>query len=71
MESPNVEHVPMNPEGALELGMRPCDACTMGWGIYSSSRTETCQDTCEYWKRYCDGPLAERTKNLVDEIMVG
>lgn len=57
--SPNVAQVPLNPEGALELGMIPCDACNAGWGTYSmrtdgTANSTSCRDTCEYWKRYCD-----------------
>lgn len=33
MESPNVAHVPLNPEGALELGFYPCHYCNGGWGF--------------------------------------
>ncbi|MCW3134483.1 MAG: hypothetical protein N2V78_09175 [Methanophagales archaeon] len=52
MYSPNVKTIPLNPAGALELGMCPCSACDVGWGDWSTTKTETCHDTCPYWKEY-------------------
>lgn len=69
MESPNITHVPLNPEGALEMGLIPCDACGSGWGTYSvgtdgASKSRTCRDECEYWKRFIDGPMARKVKEI-------
>jgi len=72
MESPNIAHVPLNPEGALEMGMSPCEACNAGWGNYSmgtdgQARSESCRDNCEYWKRYVDRPLAQKAKEIAEK----
>jgi hypothetical protein len=55
MESPNIKHVPLNREGAIELGINPCGVCNMGWGNWSKDESKSCYDTCEYHKRYCEG----------------
>ena len=57
MDSPNIAHVPLNREGAIELGQSPCSVCDVGWANFSEgkdgeSTSETCHDTCELLKRY-------------------
>ena len=57
MDSPNITHIPLNREGAIELGQSPCSVCDVGWGNYSEGKdgkgvSETCHDTCELLKRY-------------------
>lgn len=66
MESPNVAHVPLNPAGALELGMHPCEACHAGWGTYGVDRegkstSKSCHDTCEYIKKWAEKKSQEVT----------
>jgi len=39
MYSPNVKTVPLNPAGALELGICPCKSCNMGWANYSQVKS--------------------------------
>ena len=51
----NTKTIPLNPAGALELGMNPCDACDMGWYIHSTDSSSSCADTCIYWKKHCKG----------------
>ena len=51
--SRNTKVIPLNREGALELDFCPCDCCNVGWSSFSIEKTESCKDTCEYWKRYC------------------
>lgn len=48
----NTKVIPLNPRGALELGLCPCDVCNMGWGSWSKNETKSCQDDCIYWKEY-------------------
>ena len=59
----NTKVIPVNREGCLELGMNPCDICTMGWGSWSTNESKTCHDACEYHKRYVESlrkkPLLE------------
>lgn len=61
MESPNVAHVPLNLEGALELGLDPCHYCYAGWGtVNSSGIIHSCKDSCDYYKRYRDLPAVKK-----------
>jgi len=62
MESPNIAHVPLNPEGALELGLNPCDYCGMGWALVSNERQEHCSDTCDYFKRHINSMVSNMFK---------
>lgn len=55
--------IPLNPRGALELGMSPCCACDVGWGTYSLKsngevESKNCHDKgeCGYWAEYCKLP---------------
>lgn len=52
--SENVKTVPLNPEGALELGILPCKYCDAGWGVYSKAKVDKCAEHCEYLKRFRD-----------------
>ncbi len=53
--NPNIAMIPLNPIGALDLGLYPCEYCGQGWGMISSEGQHTsCSDTCEYMKRYKD-----------------
>lgn len=59
MDSPNITHVPLNREGAIELGQSPCSVCEAGWGNHSVGKDgkgvwKTCHDTCELLKRYSE-----------------
>jgi len=57
MNSPNINHIPKNRDGALELGMSPCNFCFSGYINFCSSingRFESCFDNCEYWKIFND-----------------
>ena len=55
MESQNIKHVPLNREGALELGMCPCDICDVSWAIYTENKeTKYCRNECDYFKRYIE-----------------
>lgn len=59
MDSPNITHVPLNREGAIELGQSPCSVCDTGWGNYSIDKdgngiSETCHDTCELLRQYSE-----------------
>jgi hypothetical protein len=51
MESPNIAHVPLNPAGALELNLWPCDYCDAGWGQISSTGSKSCKDTCQHYRK--------------------
>ena len=53
MYSPNIKTIPLNPVGALELDLCPCDYCNLGWGIWSTKEVTTCRDACPYWGEYC------------------
>ena len=69
MESPNIKHVPLNPVGALELGMSPCSACDVGWATYTTDgKTGSCQDTCPYWAKYKE-QISQVAKNRVKEVL--
>jgi len=48
----NINQIPLNPAGAIELNLRPCDYCEISWVCYASGKQETCYDTCEYLKQY-------------------
>ena len=50
----NTKTIPLNLEGALELGMRPCDICDVGWASYTKEKTKSCRDNCNYLKRYVE-----------------
>jgi len=50
--SENVKIVPLNPEGALELGILPCKYCDAGWGVYSKTKVDKCAETCTYLQRF-------------------
>ena len=45
--------IPENQREALQMGLKPCDFCNVGWGMWSRNESKTCADTCEYWKKYC------------------
>lgn len=56
-DSSNIAVVPINPMGAVELGLSPCHYCQMGWGSCSISsegvaHSESCHDTCQYFKMW-------------------
>ena len=45
--------IPLNPEGALELGLHPCPYCNVGSATWNSKgKVYDCKDECEYYKRY-------------------
>ena len=48
----NVALVPLNREGALELGLIPCCICESDWAIFGEGYCESCRDNCEYLRRY-------------------
>ena len=49
----NTVTIPLNPEGALELNLNPCDYCQMGSAAWDSNgKVYDCRDDCEYHKRY-------------------
>lgn len=59
--SPNIMIIPLNPEGALELGVYPCQYCNQAWMRYSTTdhtnqkvnaEIKGCYETCDYWKRW-------------------
>jgi len=50
--SQNTKTIPVNQEGALELGLCPCGSCGMGWGSWSVNETKTCMDNCSFYKRW-------------------
>ena len=52
MDSKNIKHVPLNREGALELGIHPCSVCNCGWATYSNIKSSSCHDSCDYFKRF-------------------
>ena len=54
MNSPNIKHIPLNPVGAMEMGLCPCDACYIGWVSYSTAGINSCHKSCSYWERYQD-----------------
>jgi len=61
--SVNTITIPLNPEGALELGQCPCDACGMGSATWNTKgKAYDCRDKCDYYKRY--------QKNLSIEIHI-
>jgi len=48
MKNPNIQMVPKNPQGAVDMGLHPCPycpLCLLGWD-------DDCQDDCKYLKRY-------------------
>ena len=48
MNSPNISHYPLNRQGALELGMYPCEYCYSGYANYSKGICTSCYTSCEY-----------------------
>ena len=59
MDSPNITHIPLNREDAIESGQSPCSVCEGGWGDHSIGKNgkhvlETCHATCELLKRYSE-----------------
>jgi len=52
MMDSNTKTIPLNPEGVLELGICPCEACGMGWAVYSTKEVRSCSDKCGYYKRW-------------------
>ena len=67
--SDNIKQVPLNPMGAIELKMRPCDYCQTGWGTYNhdSGETKSCHDKCEYLKQYIKEKAMRESKTGVNE----
>ena len=65
--SDNILQIPLNAEGALEMGLYPCTYCNQGWGNYSVSpltnevKFKTCSGDCEYLRRYREKYLEETT----------
>lgn len=54
--SKNIAMIPLNPEGALELGRWPCSYCELGWGSYVQGKdgktiVKSCRDECPYIKK--------------------
>jgi len=62
MNSPNILHIPLNRQGALELGQNPCSYCNNGFGSYSPLGCVSCHDTCEYLKLYFDEEKMKQIK---------
>jgi len=53
MSIPNTITIPLNPEGALELGMCPCDACHIGWANYGEhGLIKSCHENCGFYKKW-------------------
>ena len=51
--SKNVAMVPLNPAGALEMGLWPCTYCEMGWSSYTkgkdgNTQVESCKTDCPH-----------------------
>jgi hypothetical protein len=62
--SDNVSLVPLNPMGAVELGLWPCEYCNAGWGIVSSTKSDSCHRTCQYLKDAIEKKSEEFLKNM-------
>ena len=52
--SDNVAIIPLNPRGALELGLYPCKYCDMGWGLFTKDKVKSCHDECIYLKEWAE-----------------
>ena len=54
--SVNIKTIPLNPEGALELGMNPCEVsetCNMALSVNSTTENpKACSATCGYYDRW-------------------
>ena len=52
--SPDIALIPLNPKGALELGLYPCHYCDVGWANHDGKNTTACYDdgNCEYFEYY-------------------
>lgn len=51
----NTITIPLNQEGALELGKCPCGICDVGWSEYcQGKKSKHCMDTCEYYKKWVE-----------------
>lgn len=62
MNSPNIKHIPLNREGALELGINPCSVCNSGWATYSNMGGDSCQNDCEYLRKFLNKKELELIK---------
>lgn len=60
MESPNIKHIPINQQGAIELGFCPCDYCGLGWAHYSIKEHKSCHDTCPDFSKWFQKELEKR-----------
>ena len=69
--SENIQQVPLNAAGALEIGIWPCTYCESGWSFYSRDKSETCQTECEYVKQYNKETTMRDSKTAVDPIEDG
>lgn len=54
MNSPNIANIPLNSEGAMELGMYPCLACNVGWTSWGNQGFDSCEKSCTQLKRFYD-----------------
>ncbi len=52
MESKNIRREPINPAGAIEMGLHPCHYCDAGWSSYSESDSSSCREDCKYLKQH-------------------
>ena len=49
----NILQIPVTPDGAMELGLSPCEGCNMARATWSSKGKEyDCSDECHWWKKY-------------------
>ena len=59
MNSQNIKHVPLNREGALELGIHPCSVCNCGYASYSTLEQTSCYNDCIYLKKFVNRFIKE------------
>ena len=60
--------IPENQREALNMNLKPCDYCNMGWGCYSKNESKSCNDTCEYYKEYYENTIMPEARKMVKEI---
>ena len=46
--------IPLNPRGALEMGLCPCEECSVGWCSFTKDEVKSCRDECIYWQDYME-----------------
>jgi len=53
-------------ERCVSMGILPCEACTLGWCTFTTTKSTFCQDTCEYFKRYLENLTKEQNHGMVE-----